>query len=64
MKLIGNLKKQVEKATDISEKRSLIENAGMVLTDGELEKVAGRGLPEPAPRPQPGDDPGSYQRSF
>ena len=41
MKLIGNLKKQVDKATDISEKRSLIENAGMKLTDDELDMVVG-----------------------
>ena len=41
MKLIGNLKKRVDKATDISEKRSLIEEAGMKLTDDELNMVAG-----------------------
>ena len=41
MKLIGNLKKRVDNAADIEEKRSLIEEAGMKLTDDELEKVAG-----------------------
>lgn len=41
MKLIGNLKKQVEKAESKQEKKSLIENAGMLLSDDELESVAG-----------------------
>ena len=39
MKLIGNLKKQVEKAETKDENKSLIENAGMLLNDDELEKV-------------------------
>ncbi len=43
MKHIGNLKKQVEKAETKDEKKSLIENAGMLLNDDELEKVAGGG---------------------
>ncbi len=41
MKLIGNLKKQVDNATDINEKRSLIESVGIKLTDEELSMVAG-----------------------
>ena len=41
MKLIGNLKKRVDQATDIAEKKSLIEKAGMQLTDDEMEQVAG-----------------------
>ena len=41
MQLTGNLKKQVEKAETKDEKKSLIENAGMLLTDDELESVAG-----------------------
>ncbi len=41
MKLTGNLKKQVEKAESKDEKKSLIENAGMLLNDEELEKVSG-----------------------
>ena len=41
MKLIGNLKKQVEKAESKQEKKSLIEKAGMLLSDDELENVAG-----------------------
>ena len=41
MKLTGNLKKQVEKAETKDEKKSLIENAGMLLNDDELELVSG-----------------------
>ena len=41
MKLIGDLKKQVDNAKDISEKRSIIEKAGMKLSDDELDMVAG-----------------------
>ena len=41
MKLTGNLKKQVEKAETKDEKKSLIENAGMLLNDDELEQVSG-----------------------
>ena len=41
MKLIGNLKKQVEKAESKQEKKSLIENAGMLLSDDEPEMVSG-----------------------
>ena len=43
MKLIGNLKKQVEKAETKNEKKSLIKNAGMLLNDDELEMVSGGG---------------------
>ena len=41
MKLIGNLKKQVEKVNSRDEAKDLIKNAGMMLTDDELEMVAG-----------------------
>ena len=41
MKLIGNLKKQVEETSSKDEARSLIEKAGMALTDDELDQVAG-----------------------
>ena len=41
MKLTGDLKKQVEKAESKEEKKKLIENAGMELTDDELDEVAG-----------------------
>ncbi len=41
MVLTGDLKKQVEKAESKDEKKSLIENAGMLLNDDELDQVAG-----------------------
>ena len=41
MKLTGELKEQVEKAETKDEKKSLIENEGMLLNDDELESVAG-----------------------
>ena len=41
MKLTGNLKEQVEKAESKDEKKSLIENAGMLLDDEEVESVSG-----------------------
>ena len=41
MKLTGDLKNQVEKAESKEEKKKLIENAGMELTDDELDEVAG-----------------------
>lgn len=45
MKLIGNVKKQVENEDPRDGRNKLIEKAGMKLTDEELEKVAG-GLQE------------------
>ena len=41
MKLIGNLKKQVENESTKEGRKKLIEKAGMKLTDDELDKVAG-----------------------
>lgn len=41
MELVGNLKKSVEKATTVEEKRHLIEDAGVALTDEELDSVVG-----------------------
>ncbi len=41
MKLIGELKKQVESTNTKEEAKDVIENAGMELTDDELEQVAG-----------------------
>ncbi len=41
MKLIGNLKKQVEETTSKEEAKEVIEKAGMELTDEELDKVSG-----------------------
>ncbi len=44
MKLTGELKEQVEKAETKEEKKKLLEDAGIKLTDDELDKVAGGGL--------------------
>ena len=44
MELTGKLKEEVEKAETKEEKKRLIEDAGMELTDEELDQVAG-GLP-------------------
>ncbi len=41
MKLTGELKKQVEMAGSKEEMKKLIEEAGMELTDSELDQVAG-----------------------
>ena len=41
MKLIGNLKKQVENESTKEGRKKLIEKAGMKLTDDKLEKVSG-----------------------
>ncbi len=41
MELTGELKEQVEKAESKEEKKELIEKAGMLLTDDELDEVSG-----------------------
>ena len=41
MKLVGELKKKVEETKNKEEAKELIENAGMQLTDEELDHVAG-----------------------
>ena len=41
MKLIGNLKKQVENEGSKEGRKKLIEKVGMLLTDDELDRVAG-----------------------
>ena len=46
MKLTGDLKNQVEKAESKDERKKLIEEAGMELTDEEMDQVAG-GAPRP-----------------
>ena len=43
MKLTGDLKNQVEKAESKDEKKKLIEEAGMELTEKELDMVSGGG---------------------
>ena len=41
MKLVGNLKKQVEETKNKEEAKDVIEKAGMLLTDNELDNVTG-----------------------
>ena len=41
MKLVGELKEKVEMAESLEEVRQVIENAGMELTETELESIAG-----------------------
>ena len=41
MKLIGELKEKVEAAESIDDVRQAIEDAGMELTDDELDGIAG-----------------------
>ena len=48
MKLVGKLKEDVAKATNVETAKKLIEEAGIQLTDEELEQVSG-GLPIPLP---------------
>ena len=43
MKLVGNLKDQVEKANSMEEAKGIIEKAGMELTSEEVEMVTGGG---------------------
>ncbi len=43
MKLLGELKDKVEKAENQEEAKKVIEEAGMELTDDELNQVAGGG---------------------
>ena len=66
MKLIGNLKKRVEKTTSREEAREVIRRAGMLLTDEEMDHVSG-GLGEPfVPGAQqgPGPSPASQTGGF
>lgn len=44
MKLIGDLKKKVDEANTREEKQEIIKDAGMELTEKELEMVSG-GIP-------------------
>ena len=46
MKLTGELKEQVEKAENQEEAKEIIKEAGMELTDEEMDQVAG-GAPRP-----------------
>ena len=40
MKLIGNLKESVEKAETAKERKELIAQAGIELTDDEMEQIS------------------------
>ena len=51
MKLVGELKKQVEETKNKEEAKEVIEKAGMLLTDEELDNVTG-GVNPFTPRPQ------------
>ena len=46
MKLIGDLKEKVDKTETREEAKKVIEEAGMELTDEEMDQVAG-GAPRP-----------------
>ena len=41
MKLVGDLKEKVEKAENREDAKELIKDAGMELTDEEMDEVAG-----------------------
>ena len=43
MKLVGELKDKVEKAENQEKAKEIIKEAGMELTDDELDQVAGGG---------------------
>ena len=43
MELTGKLKEKVDQAKTREEKKKIIEEAGIALTDDELDKVAGGG---------------------
>ena len=43
MKLVGDLKDKVEKAENREEAKKIIKDAGMELTDEEMDQVAGGG---------------------
>ena len=45
MKLIGELKDKVEKAENREEAKKIIKDAGMELTDEEMNQVAGGRVP-------------------
>jgi len=49
MKLIGKLKDKVEKAETKGEAKEIIKDAGMELTDEEMDQVAGGGEVKPIP---------------
>ena len=46
MELVGELKDKVEKTESIDEAKNLIKEAGMELTDEEMDKVSGGADPK------------------
>ncbi len=44
MKLIGQLKNKVEQAENKEEAKQIIQDAGMLLDDQEMDQVTGGGL--------------------
>lgn len=48
MKLIGDLKKKVDEAKTKEEAKELIANAGMELTEEEMDAVSGGLMPSPS----------------
>ena len=44
MKLVGKLKENVEKAESKEQEKELIAKADMILSDDELDQVAGGGM--------------------
>ncbi len=55
MKLTGNLKRQVENEGTMDGRKKLIEKAGMLLTDEELDKVVGGWQDNTGNDDKPGD---------
>ena len=53
MKLIGDLKKKVDEANTREEAKELIANAGMELTEEELDAVSGGSCVCPTIQPTP-----------
>ncbi len=65
MKLTGDLEKKVNAAADPAEAKRLIEQAGMLLTDDELNQVAGGSLSGSCPKGgthEYTDDPSVYEK--
>ena len=50
MKLVGELKDKVEKAENQEEAKEIIKEAGIELTDEEMDQVAGGGMGRSLPK--------------